>query len=269
MLRFLFSSLIPPVLHIYSYISQGTDNGSIGSCCSKRCRLICVSEERNGLTEPPRGQPTLQRQWVLAHTFAALFVLVLYTQGVIHAAQRTEVKVQQFLYRPGQVLEVFQKFEAPRFQDDRQMKVIRLSVRCTGRLYPPSQEICLILISHRGSVDPRAIVWPEALGSSGIESATFRLVAPKPNSPPLAPRDIRAPPFIKFHPETRFVYCILPNFCKGRNSRSVTSKFVWTDCHKGYPTARNVPSIIQIWEPYKLISWTGCVSAIWLWSECL
>jgi len=48
-LRFLFSTLIPPVLHIYSYISQGTDNGPIGSRCFKRCWRFCVSEERNGL----------------------------------------------------------------------------------------------------------------------------------------------------------------------------------------------------------------------------
>jgi len=59
-------------------------------------------------------------------------------------------------------------------------------------------------------------VWPEALGSSGIESATFRLVAPQPNGPPLAPRNIRSPAFIKFHPETRFVYCILQSFLQGK-----------------------------------------------------
>jgi hypothetical protein len=67
----------------------------------------------------------------------------------------------------------FQQVEAPRLLDSRHMEVVRLSALRTGRL-----------ISVRGWVDPRAILWPKGLRQwkipvtpSGVEPATFRFVA--------------------------------------------------------------------------------------------
>ena len=66
------------------------------------------------------------------------------------------VPVQAY-YRPLGTQEV----ESPRVQDNRHMKVVRLSALRTGRLYLAGDT--LVLISVQGRVDPRAIVRPERL----------------------------------------------------------------------------------------------------------
>jgi hypothetical protein len=53
------------------------------------------------------------------------------------------------------------RLRLPVFLDKQHTKMARLSALSTGRLY--TQEIPLVLISFRGSVDPRAIVRPESL----------------------------------------------------------------------------------------------------------
>jgi hypothetical protein len=88
-----------------------------------------------------------------------------------------EVKVKQSHYRPLR----FQEVEDPRFQDNRYMKVVRLSALRTGCLYP--QQIFLVVVSIRYWINPRSIVRPEGLCQwkipttpSGIEPASVWLV---------------------------------------------------------------------------------------------
>jgi hypothetical protein len=61
-----------------------------------------------------------------------------------YRTRTVKVKVKESLYRP----RGFQEVEAPRYEDNRHMKVVRLSAIRTGRLNPPGS--ILVLISVRG-----------------------------------------------------------------------------------------------------------------------
>jgi hypothetical protein len=116
---------------------------------------------------------TFMEEWRLSGSVIMLHTLQTAFGDKWGSIQQKIIKVKQSLYRPWG----FQEVEAPRFQDNRHMKVAGLSALRTGCLY-------LVLISVRGWVEPRAIVQPEGLcqwkipvTSLGIEPMTFQLVA--------------------------------------------------------------------------------------------
>jgi hypothetical protein len=93
-----------------------------------------------------------------------------------HLFMNVKVNVKQSHYRPG---------EALRVPGDWGSLISRQSAHEGGKVVSPThpQEIFLVLIFVRGWINPRAIVWLEGcqwkipVTASGIEPATFRLVA--------------------------------------------------------------------------------------------
>ena len=76
----------------------------------------------------------------------------------------------------------FQESEDPKFQDNRHMKVVRLSALRTGRLYPRKYSWYLFLLEAESTPGPwcgRKDYVNEKLSmiTSGIEPATFQDVA--------------------------------------------------------------------------------------------
>jgi hypothetical protein len=59
-----------------------------------------------------------------------VIIIIIYTP-LVRLRKYGTVKVKKSLYRAGQALRV------PRFQDNRHMKVVRLSAQSTGHLYAP------------------------------------------------------------------------------------------------------------------------------------
>jgi len=79
---------------------------------------------------------------------------------------RQTVKTKQSLYSPGQTLSV-PGDKTPRFEDNRHMKVVRLSALRTGRLYPP------FLLEDESSVAERIMSIKNSNDTTGDRTRDF------------------------------------------------------------------------------------------------
>jgi hypothetical protein len=94
----------------------------------------------------------------------------------------------------------FSMVEAPRFQDNRHMKVVRLSALLTGRLYPPGNipgtHFCLRLSQPQGHSAAGRIMSMKnsnyTIGNRTCNLPAYNTV-PKPTAPPAA-----CPPYMQY-----------------------------------------------------------------------
>ena len=92
----------------------------------------------------------------------------------------------------------FQEVEAPRFQDSRHMKVVRLSALRTGRLYPaeniPGTHFCQRLIQPQGHSASRRIMSTknssDTMGNR-TRDLPVHIAVPQPTAPPRTPNIMR------------------------------------------------------------------------------